>query len=169
MGKPGPKKQERPEGREQYEKQKRNAAQRGIDWQFTFDAWWAWWQIDGRWQRRGRRGHEFVMARKGDIGPYSPENVYCATAHQNTRDVPPEKRSEASRKAALIRSFDHLNAGEGHPRSKAVLTPSGRFGNIRLAAEHHGYSASRCSRLLSRKAHGWRYASDERAAPALQE
>jgi len=34
-------------------------------------------------EKRGRGKSEYVMARKGDIGPYSPENVECLTNTQN--------------------------------------------------------------------------------------
>jgi len=34
-------------------------------------------------EKRGRGKSEYVMARKGDISPYSPENVECLTNTQN--------------------------------------------------------------------------------------
>lgn len=44
--------------------QKRNAKQRGIPFLFTFQEWWAWWQIDNRWENRGMGRDKFVMARR---------------------------------------------------------------------------------------------------------
>jgi len=40
-------------------------------------------------EKRGRGKSEYVMARKGDIGPYSPENVECLTIQ--TDQWPEEK------------------------------------------------------------------------------
>jgi hypothetical protein len=42
--------------------QKRNAKKRGIPFLFTFQEWWAWWQIDNRWENRGMGRDKFVMA-----------------------------------------------------------------------------------------------------------
>ncbi len=67
--------------------QKANAKMRGIEWRFTFDEWWAWWQVDDRWPRRGNKPESLCMARKGDQGPYSPDNVYVTTFRGNLRDL----------------------------------------------------------------------------------
>jgi hypothetical protein len=68
-----------------YQYQKRNAAARKIGWAFTLYTWWVVWQNSGKWGQRGR-GYGYVMARKEDIGVYSPENVYICTSQQNMRD-----------------------------------------------------------------------------------
>jgi hypothetical protein len=44
------------------------------------------WADSGKWSERGQ-GHGYAMCRKGDVGPYAPENVYIATAVQNTLDA----------------------------------------------------------------------------------
>ena len=67
--------------------QKANAKARGIEWLMSFDEWWAWWQVDGRWARRGNKPDDFCMARKGDAGPYSLGNVFLATFRENCRDM----------------------------------------------------------------------------------
>lgn len=65
-----------------------DAKQRGIAFEFTLDEWWAWWRTDDRWTRRGSRGpDQLVMARHGDVGPYSPDNVRCITAAENLREA----------------------------------------------------------------------------------
>jgi hypothetical protein len=61
-----------------------NAKQRGIGFEFTIEDWWHWWQTDDRWVRRGRGKDSFVMARFGDVGPYSITNVYCSTVSENS-------------------------------------------------------------------------------------
>jgi len=69
-----------------YRRQQARAKQRDIGWEFTFPEWWAVWQASGKWDRRGR-GHGYVMARKGDTGPYSPSNVEIIRQSQNISDA----------------------------------------------------------------------------------
>jgi len=70
-----------------YLKQKSHAQQRGIPWEFTFESWWDVWEKSGKWEQRGRESAEaYVMCRKGDTGPYSPENVRIETVAFNTRE-----------------------------------------------------------------------------------
>jgi hypothetical protein len=64
-----------------YTEQKRRAGTRNIDWNFTYESWLAWWSDD--LEKRGRKKGQLVMARYGDVGPYSPENVRKATAEEN--------------------------------------------------------------------------------------
>lgn len=66
-----------------YKQQKRNAMLRGIDWDFTINSWWRVWDESGKWNKMGRCLGEYVMARHGDIGPYSPSNVYITTCSDN--------------------------------------------------------------------------------------
>lgn len=68
-----------------YIQQRRNARSRAIPWEILFSEWWNLWQESGRWDDRGR-GFRYVMARYGDSGPYSVENVYICTGAQNTTD-----------------------------------------------------------------------------------
>lgn len=63
--------------------QKRNANKRQIGWDLTFWQWWEIWQASGRWEQRGR-GQGYVMCRKRDAGPYAADNVFIATAIENT-------------------------------------------------------------------------------------
>lgn len=139
-----------------------NARARGIAFQFTFAEWLAWWETDGRLANRGRGRDNFVMARKGDAGPYSPGNVYCATQAQNIADVPSAVRREARRRAeATGRLSPHLRQrGHGHPRSLAVITPAGRFGSAALAADHYRITRQAAARCAREGRNGWRYVAD---------
>lgn len=76
--------------------QRQAAKDRGIEWQFTFEEWAAWWGAD--YAKRGRGKDGLVMARYNDTGPYHPANVYKATGHQNCIDR--ERIRAAKRKAA---------------------------------------------------------------------
>lgn len=147
---------------EAFRSQWHGARRRSIPFLFTIEEWWAWWQIDGRWEKRGLKGNGLVMARYGDIGPYSVENVYCVTAAQNCRDIPKERRNlnavlaQSSRRASGIPH--HLSyRGDDHPKSKAVLTPKGRFGSAALAGEAFGITRQYASMLAKRNSNGWSY------------
>jgi hypothetical protein len=63
--------------------QRSNAARRFISWELTLWEWWTIWQKSGKWSRRGRGRGRFVMCRKGDIGPYSADNVFIALNCEN--------------------------------------------------------------------------------------
>lgn len=69
----------------QYITQRANARARGIAWEFTLADWWALWQASGRWGERGRG--RYVMARYGDVGPYSPTNVHIITSSENVKEA----------------------------------------------------------------------------------
>ncbi len=69
-----------------FQSQKSNAGKRGIEWRLTFQEWWSIWVDSGKWYRRGKMIGEYVLARFGDHGPYSVDNVYITTTSQNIRD-----------------------------------------------------------------------------------
>lgn len=61
-----------------------HASSRGIPFELTFEEWITWWKETGLYDKRGRKGDEYCMCRKGDTGSYSLENIYCDT---NTNNV----------------------------------------------------------------------------------
>lgn len=67
-----------------FKEQKANAARRGIEWLLSFSQWWTAWQESGYWDKRGRPG--YCMARRGDVGPYSLDNIYFCTISENISD-----------------------------------------------------------------------------------
>ena len=104
------------------------------------------------------------MGRKGDSGPYSPDNVECATKEQKQKaqstalsSLSPEKRAEVFKKAGLARS------GEKHWRARPVVTPLGTFVTVTAAAQAHGITQPRGSDLARKKRNGWRYLVDSPA------
>jgi hypothetical protein len=146
-----------------FQDQRQKAKQRGIPFLFTRDEWWAWWQTDGRWEQRGRFGHNLCMGRKGDAGPYSPENVYPTTMAENAAGFDYEAKAAAGRRGAEVAKAGGRHAlhftgrGDGHPRSRAVITPNGRFGSAALAAEAFGVTRQ-CAGWWAREGRGgWRY------------
>ncbi len=62
-----------------------NAVRRGIEWQFTFDTWWALWDKSGHFAQRGRRVGAYCMARLGDCGPYAPYNCVIVLKTLNSQ------------------------------------------------------------------------------------
>lgn len=69
--------------RQAYVFQRSNARVRGIEWKFTAASWWTIWEESGKWPERGRKAHQYVMARHGDIGAYEPSNVSIQTSALN--------------------------------------------------------------------------------------
>lgn len=73
--------------------QKRNALQRGIEWNITLWDWWQIWQKSGKWASRGREVGQYVMCRFGDAGAYEVGNVYIATTSHNCSVQPNHPRA----------------------------------------------------------------------------
>jgi hypothetical protein len=59
------------------------AKYRGIPFRLTFDEWMSIWLASGKWDRRGWRRGQFVMARPGDKGAYEIGNVIICLAEDN--------------------------------------------------------------------------------------
>lgn len=74
----------------EYIQQRRNAISRGIEWSLTFPEWCHVWDESGHYHERGRAGHNYVMARRQDFGPYAAWNVYITTLRQNAADYQAE-------------------------------------------------------------------------------
>lgn len=72
---------------EKFKQQKRQAKQRGIPWEMTFDEWYGFWLESGKWHLRGKRKGQFVMARYGDVGAYALGNVFICDASENHRQA----------------------------------------------------------------------------------
>lgn len=143
-----------------YKAHEHNAKRRGIPFLFTPRQWWDWWNIAGRWENRGRKTGQYVMARKDDIGPYSIDNVFCATAFGNIDSIPFKTRSAGIKKAYAsgAKSAEHLKIrGDGHPKSRAILTPKGRFGSAALAAEAFGLTRQHAAKKARLGHDGWSY------------
>lgn len=79
--------------RRRYIEHKNNARGRGIVFLLTFEQWQAIWLESGRWQMRGSRKGQYVMARPGDRGAYEIGNVIICPAEEN--------RAERNRNYAL--------------------------------------------------------------------
>jgi hypothetical protein len=149
------------EGYQAYRAQYHSAIRRGIDFDFTMEEWWTWWQTDGRWQQRGVAG--LVMARLADTGSYCAANVKCISQSENSAERDHETMSIAIKEAMAARKkasdYRHHLAvrGRGHPRSRAVNTPKGPFGSIALAAEAFEVTRQAAFYRVRDRWDGWSY------------
>lgn len=146
-----------------------NALGRGIPFIFPLLRWHLWWKTAltkaGHGAERGNRRGQFMMCRINDAGAYEDGNVYVGTGTTNAADRTAEARLAAVAKCAATMAANgtvraaHLKVrGDAHPKSKAVVTPAGRFGSIALAAEHHGLTRAGAHYRVKAGASGWRYA-----------
>lgn len=89
---------------------------RNIPFLLTFEEWYDWWLANGIDKNQSMvpfTKQTLCMCRYGDKGPYSLNNIYCATQQQNLLD--------------LDCSF----------RYKSIQTPNGKFNRIKFAAEYY--------------------------------
>ena len=73
-----------------YNAHKKSEENSVINFNLTFDEWYNWWLNNGldRNISQGKRNKDTLcMCRYGDIGAYSLDNIYCATAGQNSKDM----------------------------------------------------------------------------------
>lgn len=64
----------------------RRAADRGIDFQMTFEEWMTIWLESGHWHQRGKGLGKYNMSRFNDTGPYAVGNVFIQRHEQNSSD-----------------------------------------------------------------------------------
>src|SRR5258706_316159 len=60
---------------------------RRIPMLLTFDEWFGYWLASGHMEEYGRCRGQYVMARRGDRGPYDVGNVSVVTAEENVREA----------------------------------------------------------------------------------
>lgn len=68
---------------DKFRRQRQNARNRGIPWELSLKQWWQIWLDSGKWGCRGRELGGWVMGRIGDVGAYSPGNVYICDHSEN--------------------------------------------------------------------------------------
>jgi len=64
---------------DKYGQQRGMSNKRKIPFLLSFDQWLKIWTDSGHLHERGRKSGQYVMARKGDKGPYSIDNVEIVT------------------------------------------------------------------------------------------
>lgn len=66
-----------------FDKQRRAAKDRDIEFLLTLDEWCGIWGASGKFEERGRGSGRYCMARKGDKGPYAIGNLEITTNREN--------------------------------------------------------------------------------------
>lgn len=127
-----------------FNKQKISAKFRGVGWDFSFDEWLQIWEKSGRIELRGKGKGKYVMARFGDIGPYSPSNVEIILCEKNTSDC----RTNNPRTLADLRS-KQIGTGRGwtfvHGKYQVCVSRKyiGRFKTVEEAESAYAIAANR--------------------------
>lgn len=70
-----------------FRRQRNSAKHRGVSWEISFDEWMSTWKSSGKLELRGIGYGKYVMARYGDIGPYSKENIEIVPCEKNAKDA----------------------------------------------------------------------------------
>lgn len=129
---------------EAYRVQMKNAAQRGIGWEFTYESWEVWWvsHLGSDWRKkRGSRTGQYVMAREGDCGPYAEWNVRCALVQDNHNDFNFTKKSQKGTHKRRNLSPDVVIG---------IYTSTKTYKDI---AAHHGLTVHAVHRVKCQKAY----------------
>lgn len=69
--------------RKAFTNQRSSAKTRGVAFKLSYVQWLAIWARSGKLEKRGRKRHQYCMARIGDKGPYAVGNVKITTFKQN--------------------------------------------------------------------------------------
>jgi uncharacterized short protein YbdD (DUF466 family) len=88
------------QSRLKFQRHRAQAKFRGIDFDFEWEDWHAWWLSNGvdKNQHDPRRGGDrLCMARHGDSGGYNLDNVYICTVSQNNTDAAANGRRSPGR------------------------------------------------------------------------
>lgn len=84
-----------------YDMHRRNAHNRGIEFNLSFYEWFSIWEESGNWELRGRGLGMYCMSRKGDLGAYETGNVEIILFEDNSRDG----RNSRGRNAYITRKI----------------------------------------------------------------
>jgi len=132
--------------------QKNEARLRGVEWNLTFEQWDQWWMSNGVDKNFSTKhsADQLCMCRQGDTGPYSLENIYCATRRQNAID---------NRKNNSYGLSGNKNPKFGKPavNSRNVLTPFGKFSSQAAAGRELGINVSTLKTLIKNKPQEYSY------------
>jgi hypothetical protein len=97
---------------------KSRAKDKGTGFELTFEQWLNIWLESGHWHERGKKKGQYVMSRKGDVGPYAIDNVYINTHANNIREAwLGRKRGPASNEHKELNRISQL----GKKQSQATI------------------------------------------------
>ena len=121
-----------PRGR--YHQHKASAGKRGIEFLLTFEEWWDIWQASGKWEQRGRRRDQYVMARLGDVGPYERHNIRICLVGENVGESNQKCDNPTEQRSAVMKAWWISPAGlqlrnklRRHMTAKRAVLRNGRL------------------------------------------
>lgn len=128
---------------EKFNSQRQSSKIRGISFEFTLDEWTSWWEVNlgPEWRSlRGRKRGQYVMARKGDRGPYSIDNIECLVNTQNNSDQKKNRTSSfGERNGMSILTEDIVK--------EIFHSPKGQY----ILAKEYGITQQTVSMIQSKK------------------
>ena len=124
-----------------FREHRKGAVRRNIPFNLTFEQWDNWWLTNGvdRNIPRPNNGDTLCMCRFEDKGPYSLDNIYCASKRQNTKD----------------HHTNNPNVSAAH--RKSIKTPNGIFQSKIEAADKLGVHTTTISTWLKTKSNDYYY------------
>jgi hypothetical protein len=102
-----------------------------IEWLFTRETWIALWLKSGKWHQRGCRRGQYVMARFGDVGPYSPDNVEIKLHSENLGEGQKGRKHSEETKAKIG------EAQKGIPKPKMACIHCGKLCAANMLNRYH--------------------------------
>ncbi len=136
---------------DRYHAHKRNAKDRGIAFIFTFAEWIRIWIDSGHWAERGVGKGKYNMARFGDVGPYSVDNVRIIKHEENCREGNLGKNVSFETKNKLRQTrLGTFNGSREQSAKNAFKMGKGNLGRIATIETRARMSASRKRYLAQR-------------------
>jgi hypothetical protein len=121
------------------------AKRRGVVFKLTFEEWLNIWEVSGRFSQRGRRAHEYHMARHGDAGPYAVGNVKIITSSQNIAG----RKSRKGWKCPPFSEEHRRRLSEAHTGKKASAKTRKKLSAMRKGVKMNLSAAERLRRSVA--------------------
>lgn len=131
-----------------YNTQKKDAAQREIEFLLTFEEWLQIWLNSGKLPERGRGKDKYCMARFGDTGPYAVDNVRIITNTENQHEAHLGRKNSPETIAKLSASLRGHSCSE---ETRAKISAAA-LGNKKWLGKKHS-AESRLKISLAAKGH----------------
>jgi hypothetical protein len=112
-----------------YNVQKGKAKKLGVDWELSFDSWYALWSLSGKLDQRGNKGNEYSLTRRDSSKGFSTSNCIIRTNSENAADKSAEEIA-----ASTANIVAHQNKLKAENKNGKIHTPAGIFSSTREAA-----------------------------------
>src|SRR5258708_17288656 len=134
-----------------FQAHKDSAKARKIPFIFTFDGWMKVWLDSGHFHQRGKRSHEYCMARHEDKGAYEVGNISIITNYENNTA---KSKCRAVKEALNRQDIKHrvseaIRAACSRPERKEQMRRTSR--SIWSSPEMREVQSKRVQQLVRRK------------------